>query len=165
MSVPKHVRTLLDRLVNELKKAFGDKLVSVVLYGSMARGEWRKDSDIDLLIIIEDLPKSRFLRNKIFAEIEAKLSPIIENLEKRGYHHIINPMLKTPDEADKITPLYLDMVYDAIILYDKNNFFNTVLERLKERLKELGARRIRIGRKWYWDLKPDYKFGDVIEIE
>jgi len=40
-----------------------------------------------------------------------------------------------------------------------------VLARLKRRLDELGARRVWMGRKWYWVLKPDAKFGEVIEIE
>jgi hypothetical protein len=30
---------------------------------------------------------------------------------------------------------------------------------------ELGAERVWVGRKWYWRLKKDYKFGEVIVIE
>jgi len=70
-----------------------------------------------------------------------------------------------PDEAKKLRPLYLDMVSDAIILHDKNDFFRQVLNRLRRRLRELGAKRIRLGKLWYWDLKPDYRFGEFIEIE
>jgi len=57
------------------------------------------------------------------------------------------------------------MIEDGIILYDKDNFFHEVLRRLRTRLEELGAEKIRVGKKWYWRLKRDYKFGDVIEIE
>jgi len=28
----------------------------------------------------------------------------------------------------------------------------------------VGAERIRHGKSWYWRLKKDYKFGDVIEL-
>ena len=56
------------------------------------------------------------------------------------------------------------MVEDAKILFDRDVFFGVVLERLRKRLKELGARRIWRGNVWYWDLKPDYKPGDVIEL-
>jgi len=56
------------------------------------------------------------------------------------------------------------MVEDAIILFDKESFFENVLKRLKRRLEELGAERVWIGKKWYWRLKKDYKFGEVIEI-
>jgi len=30
---------------------------------------------------------------------------------------------------------------------------------------ELKAERVRIGKRWYWRLKKDYKFGEVIRIE
>ena len=39
-----------------------------------------------------------------------------------------------------------------------------VLGEVAERLEELGAKRIRVGRKWYWVLKEDYKPGEEIEI-
>ena len=74
-------------------------------------------------------------------------------------------MLKTPEEAKRLVPLYLDMVEDAILIYDKGGFFKSVLERLRQKLEELGARRVKLGRGWYWVLKPDAKFGEVIEIE
>jgi len=36
---------------------------------------------------------------------------------------------------------------------------------LKMRLLKLGAKRIFIDKeRWYWDLKPDYKFGEVIAV-
>jgi hypothetical protein len=31
-------------------------------------------------------------------------------------------------------------------------------------LAHLGARRVWLGNAWYWDLKPDYRPGDVFEL-
>ncbi|BBG23609.1 hypothetical protein IC006_0897 [Sulfuracidifex tepidarius] len=56
------------------------------------------------------------------------------------------------------------MVYDATILYDKDQFFTKVLQRLEHRLIELGAERIKMGKKWYWVLKKSSKFGETIEL-
>lgn len=56
------------------------------------------------------------------------------------------------------------MVEDAIIAYDKDDFFKNILENLRNRLKELGSKRISMGKRWYWILKPDYRFGEVIRI-
>jgi predicted nucleotidyltransferase len=95
-------------------------------------------------------------------KVEDKLN--LDEFWKNGYYISLSPILKTPEEAEKISPLYLDMVYDAIILYDKNQFFTKILQKLKERLKELGAERVRIGKKWYWVLKKDSKFGDTVEL-
>jgi predicted nucleotidyltransferase len=41
---------LKERLVKEL----GDELDSLVLYGSVARGDYGRESDIDILVILED---------------------------------------------------------------------------------------------------------------
>jgi hypothetical protein len=49
-------------------------------------------------------------------------------------------------------------------LYDREGFLQSALGRLKARLESLGARRIWRGNAWFWDLKPDFKPGDVIEL-
>jgi predicted nucleotidyltransferase len=157
-------RSLVNRLLGELMSAYGDRLVSLVVFGSVARGDARKDSDIDLLLVIGSLPKSRLERQREFIGVEKALDECLDELSGQGYSVSISPILLMPDEASKVSPLYLDMVEDAVIVYDKDGFFGNVLERLRERLKELGSRRIWMGKKWYWVLKPDYRFGDVIRI-
>lgn len=157
-------RTVIERLLNELLKVFRDDLISVVVYGSVARGTARKDSDIDVLIVVEELPRSRFERLSIYMKAEENLDPLLNELLKRGYAVTISPILKTKREAERISPLYLDMVEDAIIAYDKNGFFEEILKRLRDKLMELGAEMVWIGKKWYWRLKKDYKFGEVIEL-
>jgi len=62
-------------------------------------------------------------------------------------------------------PLYIDVVFDAIILYDKDEFMSKVFKAVRKKLKRLGAVRRRIGRKWVVVLKPhNYRFGEVIDF-
>jgi len=164
-SINEPYKSLLKSLMELLHKSLRDNLVSVVVYGSVARGSARKDGDIDILIVAENLPKSRMERQRMFLEIESSLEPLINELWDRGFYVDFSPLILSREEASKIRPIYLDMVEDAIILYDKEGFFGNILERLKRRLKELGARREWIGNKWYWILKPNIKFGEVVEIE
>ena len=155
-------REILEKLVECLKREF--KLVSVVVYGSVASGTAGRDSDIDILIIAENLP-NRYLRFKMFEKAEKCVEKDLEELRRKGFNLFLSPIIKSVEEARRITPLYLDMVEDAVILYDKNDFFQNILSRLKRRLRELGAKRVWLGKKWYWVLKKDYKFGEVINIE
>ncbi|MBC7091480.1 MAG: nucleotidyltransferase domain-containing protein [Nitrososphaeria archaeon] len=158
-------RSLIKDLLNTLFLIFKDDLVSLIVYGSVARGQMRKDSDVDLLIIVENLPTSRFERIAMFNRAEELVEKSLNELLKKGYYVTFSPIIKTTEEAKKISPLYLDMVDECIIVYDKNSFFKKILERLSIKLMELGAERVWVGRKWYWRLKRDYKFGEVIVIE
>jgi hypothetical protein len=38
------------------------------------------------------------------------------------------------------------------------------IEALRSRLKEIGAKKITRGGRWYWILKPDIKRGEVVKI-
>jgi len=155
---------LQDRLLREAKAFYGEKLVSFVVFGSVARETYRYDSDMDILIIAVDLPRGRMKRVDQFAAIEQRMEPFLESLQKEGIHTYISPIFKTPGEAQRGSPLFLDMVEDASILYDRNGFFSKILDRLRNRLKELGAKRVWKGNVWHWVLKPDYRPGEVIEL-
>ena len=149
MSLAEPYKSILKALLDALRRRFGDKLISLVVYGSVARGEFRRDSDLDILVIIEGLPKRRFKRQDLFMEVEKEIEQLIEDLWNEGYYISISPLLRTPEEASRLTPIYLDMVEDAIILYDRDSFFENILNRLRKRLNELKAKRVRMGKMWY----------------
>jgi len=157
-------KELQDALLEETKSFYGDRLVSFVVFGSVARGSFRYDSDIDILIIAENLPKGRMKRVAHFSGVEDRIEPYLESLKKEKINTFVSAIFKTPQEAELGSPLFLDMVEDARILHDKNAFFSKILEELRSRLKELGAKRIWRGNIWHWVLKPDYQPGEVIEL-
>jgi len=157
-------KTLIEGLIEALKRKYGDKFISLVVFGSVARGEARRDSDVDLLLVIDSVPKRRLERQREFMEVEKELEGYLNELFDQDYFIDFSPIIKTPEEAMRLSPLYLDMVEDAIIAYDKEDFFAKILEKVRKRLEELGSKRVRMGRKWYWILKPDYRFGEVIRI-
>ncbi len=152
------ITKLLNRLTGLCKDHYGERLISLAVFGSVGRGTPRPDSDIDLLLVIKDLPVGRIARMKEFAAIETTLGMTIKGRIE------LSPVFKTPEEIANGSPLFLDMVEDVRMLFDRDDFFKSVLKNLKERLQKLGAQRIWQGTIWYWDLKPDYKQGEVFEI-
>ena len=50
----RELQGILRSLRRELARVLGDKLQSVILYGSQARGQARSDSDIDVLVVVRD---------------------------------------------------------------------------------------------------------------
>lgn len=59
--------------------------------------------------------------------------------------------------------MLLDLTIDAVILHDAG-ILSEELEKLRKRLKELGARKINTGNSWFWILKPDLKLGEELEL-
>lgn len=47
------INVLLGEYVEEVSKIYGEYLKSVILYGSYARGDFRSDSDIDIMILLD----------------------------------------------------------------------------------------------------------------
>jgi predicted nucleotidyltransferase len=153
-----------DRAAAVIRQVYGDRLVSVVLYGSVGRGTMRQDSDVDLLIIARDLPRGRMNRVTEFEAVKAAVADDVEQARRAGVRTELSPILKTPEEAMAGSPLFLDMIDDARILYDRDGFFARRLALLRERLAQLGAKRLWRGNTWYWDLKPDFRPGEVFEL-
>ncbi|MBL8100528.1 MAG: nucleotidyltransferase domain-containing protein [Anaerolineales bacterium] len=52
--VPAKIRKLMKELKEGLTKIYGSQLKAVYLYGSYARGDYRKGSDVDVMILLRD---------------------------------------------------------------------------------------------------------------
>ena len=142
------------------RASLGARLVSLVLFGSVARGDARESSDIDLLIVAEGFPRSLADRRRpLLADWEH-----VRN-ERRLDAVEWNLVTKTPEEARYHSPLYLDIVEDGILIFDRDRFFQAVLDAMRARMRVLGSRRVHLpDGSWYWDLKPDFTFGEIVEI-
>ena len=162
------LRETFEQLLNDVLAAcqacYGDRLVSLAVFGSVARQTQRPDSDIDLLLVVRDLPDGRMPRVGEFEHVERRLDARLADATAQGIHTRLSPVFRTPAELEIGSPLLLDMVEDARILFDRDATLARRLQRLRQRLHELGARRIRKGGGYYWQLKPDYRPGDVIEL-
>ncbi len=47
------LKPLLDEFTQEVVKVYPDKLLGVILFGSYARGNFRADSDVDIMLLFE----------------------------------------------------------------------------------------------------------------
>ncbi len=159
-------RSLLDCFVALVQEAMGDRVISIVLYGSVARGDATPESDMDLLLVVDRAPR-------IYRERLRPLLPILRRLRQQpcwkaleAQHLFPFPaiVMLSRAEADQNRYLYLDMIEDARILLDRDRFFEKRLKKLQHRLQELGARKIRRNASWYWDLKPTLKPDEVLVL-
>jgi uncharacterized protein len=155
---------LAGEYARALTESLGGSLFAVVLFGSVARGEATPHSDIDLFVVASGLPSGRFARTGLLDEADARIQSGLDALRQQGVFSDVSPILKTPEEASGITPLYLDMVEDAVILFEQDGFFSAIQDRVRRSLNRLGSRRRVLGRTRYWELKPDYTPGEIFEL-
>lgn len=71
------INPVIAPIVHEFKAAlqtmYGDRLRDVVLYGSYARGDYEEESDIDLMIILNDEKVDTYAEIRCVSSLEANL--------------------------------------------------------------------------------------------
>ncbi|MDE2058519.1 MAG: nucleotidyltransferase domain-containing protein [candidate division NC10 bacterium] len=160
----RRLRDLAEAFAQGLRADLGDDVISVVLFGSVARGEANPYSDVDLFVVVRNLPRGRRARLERVRAADQRIEKRLKELRGKEIYSDVCPILQTPEEAVPLRPFYLDFVEDAVILFDPDGFFASVLDRLKSRLKELRSVRRRMGKTRYWDLKPDLRPGEIFEL-
>ncbi|MCG2727230.1 MAG: hypothetical protein L6244_01080, partial [Candidatus Methanoperedenaceae archaeon] len=121
--------------------------------------------DIDIILIVDNLFYTEAMNRFLLVERKLKESSEFISIKKSGYSPEVKPILFSKEEASESRYIFLDIVNDGIILYDKNDFFKKRLEKLRNKLNELDSRRIFLNDgSWYWILAPNLRFGESFEI-
>lgn len=155
---------LAKRYAVKAKEVLGDRLVSVALFGSVARGQAGPGSDIDLFVVLQESPSGMLSRRRLLDPVRESLTPELERFWKQGIYVDFVEVIRTRSEAGEYHPLYLDMSQEAILLYDRDRFLETLLVMVKEQLEREGAVRIVMGNFRYWDLLRSSIPEEVAEL-
>lgn len=165
----------LLELTKALKRRYKNRLIGVGVFGSVARGKAKQDSDIDILLIIENLPPSLGARIDDLANIyvegegggeeygdlkrEERWLKSKEIVVKANFYPL------TPEETTKTPPpVLLDAALDLIPIYDPEDILKQYINRIKLRLLELKAKRVQVDKEGPYYLDLGLKYGEVIEI-
>jgi len=109
-----------------------DFITGIILFGSIARNEENEKSDIDLLILWENLKveDSYSYIYKIFSKRFPYKSLTIIDMEYSSFFNI-----------KKATPLYLNIIWDGFIIYDKHGKLHDFISKIRKELKAKGFER------------------------
>ena len=91
--MPKNVNKEIQEFIKQVKELLGIRLKRIILYGSYARGDYNKQSDVDIMILtdlsFEEIEEYRDKISDIAYDIELStgiiLSPVIKNIEKYNF--------------------------------------------------------------------------------
>jgi predicted nucleotidyltransferase len=107
-----------DPLIERVKKMFGSSLKGILLFGSFSRGEQRENSDVDLLVVLDNVIK---LTRKLYTrwdeqEFDDRLSP-----------HFVHE----PPAIEGAGSIWLEASIDGIMLYEVDRRLSFFLRDLR----------------------------------
>lgn len=111
--MPQVMNDLIQEYVNEIRNIYRVHLKQIILYGSYARGDFRKDSDVDIMLLV-DLPEEKL---NLFSDELSNLGfeynimhdiwfmPVVRNMEHFKYWR-------------EAYPFYSNVAKEGISLYE-----------------------------------------------
>ena len=125
LSLPDDVRRYVAAFVDSVSKEEG--VLGLLLFGSVARGTYNKNSDIDILMVVkEDKIKYYDIENEAKMRVEKLREPLLQ----RGCHLRISTTVLDIEDIKKFHPIYIHFLLDGVILYEKNfmltDFLNSI---------------------------------------
>lgn len=110
--MPPKMRHLIEQYVAEIKKIYGSHLRKVLLYGSYARGDFRPDSDVDIMILLDisDMELKAYSQQLSYMTYDFNLD---NNLD-------IKPIAKSENHFRRWIanyPFYANVDKEGVVLY------------------------------------------------
>jgi predicted nucleotidyltransferase len=130
-------------------------IVALGIFGSLARGDFREKSDIDIFLVVE--------KGEITLEEEIDYRQKLKTSLKELGRDIT--LMVIPSEAiKKIDNWYiLRLAKDAILLFDKGNI-SSLFQRILIRAREAGLGERKIDGTRVWCIEGKFKPGQVVEV-
>ena len=112
-NMPKNIEKIVREFVNQANELLGDRIKKIILYGSYARGDYKKNSDVDLMILTD-------LSDDEIIEFREKLSDIAFEIEfENNFDVMLSPLLKNIDKFNywlEALPFYMNVEKEGVVL-------------------------------------------------
>lgn len=104
--MPDTVSNVIEQFSQEVKKIFGSHLVHIILYGSYARKDYSRNSDVDIMILVDMSEiEIKKIENQVYdaafdLEIATgvDISPVIKNKDQYEYWVDVLPFYRNVRE-------------------------------------------------------------------
>jgi hypothetical protein len=139
-------------------------LVSIIQFGSSCLAPLKKETDVDIIYIFDlDQKPTRENAYSLVKDFDELLERRLKELKENNL--IVNSHVKTVNQLDHLSPIFLDLPTCSNILFDNKGVAKNLMMNISNWIKKNGAIKIQKGNLWYWiyDNKPpnepvDFKF-------
>ena len=110
--MPVTMQDLMQQYIEEVKKIYGTHICRIILYGSYARGDFRPDSDIDIIILLDmtDLDLKSYSQQLSYMTYDFNMDHDLD----------IKPIAKSEEHFKKWCenyPFYANINKEGVVLY------------------------------------------------
>lgn len=100
--------TAVEEFRRALRRVYRERLRALVLYGSLARGEWTPDSDIDVLVLLDNAIDAKAERDRVWS--------LAWDLNHR-HDMLVAPLVLTEEEYQRgRSPLFFNIRREGVFL-------------------------------------------------
>ena len=111
--MPKKTKNIIKEFVKQINNLLGDRIKKVILYGSYARGDYKDNSDIDIMILTD-------LTDEEIIEYREQVSNIAFDIEfENDFDITISPLIKNINKFEfwtNVLPFYMNIQKEGEIL-------------------------------------------------
>ncbi|MCX7825344.1 MAG: nucleotidyltransferase domain-containing protein [Verrucomicrobiae bacterium] len=104
------IKPQLDRIIERIVQEY--RPLKIILFGSYAHGQPHEGSDVDLLVIKEDVPPARWQR---YVEVCRCIRGLRRGLSIEA--HVVTPQ-ELSEGLRLINPFYREITEQGVVLYD-----------------------------------------------
>lgn len=108
--MPDLIRNIVYAFALQVRKKLGSRLSKIILYGSYARGDFRENSDVDVMILVRGMSEEEI------REVEEQLCDISFDIElEKGIH--ISAILKDEEQFvawENTLPFYYNVRQEGV---------------------------------------------------
>ena len=113
----KQITRLLKKYTENLLKLSNNTIQIILLFGSVARGEWTKNSDIDILVVVYEKMGEALT---ILSKTDIVVSPLLK------VSPISTTTAKFIEGVNKKTEFYEELLRDRIVLFNEFMFWQLI---------------------------------------
>ncbi len=111
--LPLKIEKIIQSFIVETNNILGKRVKKIILYGSYARGDYDKNSDIDIMILTD-------LGEDEWYEYFKKISDLAYDIEAdNGFEISLSPVLKNEDNFNywlDALPFYMNVQKEGVVL-------------------------------------------------
>jgi predicted nucleotidyltransferase len=119
------LRESIISLTKELSR--DDSVVGVIIYGSVVKGNFQVNSDVDFFVI------STGSLSNVFDFVESTIQKVESQFSKELTSHNLpatfSPLIVSQSETETLRPIFFDVADSGIILYDRFGVATSFVER------------------------------------